>query len=522
MSEIPFTGLGSDFLLPGGYAEAQFGVGAASTNAPGRGIGLVMPMLNSGNWTATTAYNPTSLAEVASGAGDGSPLYRAYAKASAAYPDGDIWCIPVEATSAGAPVAATWSATLTTDATAPGQVQIDIAGEQTIVVSFASGATVTEIGDLCTLSVNHRTHLPVTMSNVAGALTVTAKLEGASQGDGTVGVIQVRVVVPPGSGTTVETISGDALGLGTGTAGADGTTTEAANLTAALAAINSLEYYYLGISDYSAAALSALALHVDTKAEPRQGKRGTGVWGYTGAAAAGIALSVGENRSRGWPIIMPSASSDIAEMVGNYCAILCKRQNPSGGDPAVNLDSYSDSDWLINPPYDSEDYISETVANDCLVGGLNPVMSTRNGTALTMAVTSRSKDNTGVYNDFRSLEAHRVSTVDERLSALLATNARQNSGMKLVADDTLADGSVNPNQVLPPNTTSPAQLRRMCVANLQEGGERGLLQAIETSSDATRVQMSSLGKGRVTAQIPYRTIDHLHQFAVLGQEVSPG
>ena len=131
MAEIPITGLASNYRVPGAFAEILFGQGPSSAGVPNRDAVIVMPLLTTGSWTAATLYGPLrNEAEVSAGAGDGSPLHRAFRIMAKANRDGDIYALPVAETTGGSPVKANLDLTWATDPTGSGVTTIFIAGER--------------------------------------------------------------------------------------------------------------------------------------------------------------------------------------------------------------------------------------------------------------------------------------------------------------------------------------------------------------------------------------------------------
>lgn len=88
---------------------------------------------------------------------------------------GEVWCLPVG--DGAAAVAATGTLTVTGTASAGGVIFLYIAG-QLITVGVASGDTAATVGTAIRDAINAVTSLPVTATNVSGAVTVTAKHPG--------------------------------------------------------------------------------------------------------------------------------------------------------------------------------------------------------------------------------------------------------------------------------------------------------------------------------------------------------
>src|SRR5687768_7202982 len=202
MSElIPLTGISFDYRVPGAYAEILFGQGPASAAAGVREVVLVMPKISSGTWTAATLYGPIgNEKEVETGGGAGSPIHRAARMFLRANKDAKLYCLPCAETSGGAPAAATATAVFANSATGSGTATVTICGEE-CQISIASGDSVTTLGDKLEDVINGKSWLPVTANNSAGTVTLTAKLQGTSQGTATVRIIRTRGTITSGIAT---------------------------------------------------------------------------------------------------------------------------------------------------------------------------------------------------------------------------------------------------------------------------------------------------------------------------------
>jgi phage tail sheath gpL-like len=136
------------------------------------------------------------------GAGAGSPLHRAARRFLLCNKRAKLWGLPVAETSAGAPAKADLTVTWTTNPTASGVTTLWICGEA-CSVAFDSNDTPTTIAAAMETVVDAKTHLPVVSTAAAGVLTIEAKLNGISQGDGTTGAIRVHAEIDLGVTTTV-------------------------------------------------------------------------------------------------------------------------------------------------------------------------------------------------------------------------------------------------------------------------------------------------------------------------------
>jgi phage tail sheath gpL-like len=517
MALIPITGLPSSYRVPGGYAEVLFAQGASSAALRAREVVIVMPKTSGGDAVAGELYPIGSEDDAIARAGVGSPAHRAARIFLKANKRARLWYLGMSATTGGTEVAATGTITYTTTATGTGVASVTVCGE-TVSAIVRSGDTVSDIAVKVKNAINAVTHLPVTADNSSGVVTMTARIAGSSQGDGTVPVIRYRATISAGIGTTVAT-SGAALGLGAGADGADGSTTEAAQLATALGSLEAIRKYYIVTSTWATAGLAALALHVSNKSEPNPGLRSFGICGYTGTLAGAQTLANARNYERLALVHQAGSEHDPAELAGNVAAIVQKHQ---ARDSAANLDSYRQQDWLIKPPFSAADYPDGDDLNDAINDGITAIGADDNGSYLTMWLTTRSKNAAGTVDDFRATEAHRVSVADEFVDEMLATYAIRYSNAKLRSDQTLADGSVDPNQRIPGGVVTAETLKPFIKQQLNIFEDTARIQNAEASKESLRTVRDPSNSGRVEAGLELHAIDHLHQLTARVAEVSTG
>lgn len=512
---IPITGIDATWRVPNVYAELLFGQGPATASAGVREVCFVMPKISTGTWTAATLYRVNSEKDADDGGGSGSPIHRAIRKFLLANKNAKVWALPVAETSGGSPVAATAVLTIATTATGTGTLTATVAGED-CSFTFLSGATATQIGDGIVAAINAKTWLPCTAANVTGTVTLTAKLKGTSQGTATIPVIRVRATITSGVGTTAS--FGGAF-LGTGVTGAEGTTTEAANTLTALNAIVAVKKYYLVSSAIDATTLGHFKTHVSTKAEPRQGIFSVSISAYMGTLANVTTLATGLNFHAHQVVWQPNSEHDAAELAGNMAAIRQKREQT---DSAFNFAGYSEADWLILPAYSSADWPDADDINDAINDGITAISSRDGGSSVVMSVNTRSKNSAGTVDDFRACETHRVSVAHEFVEEMVVNTKLNSIGKKLLDDERLANGNVNPNQRVIPGVIRPSYLRKPVFQQLDDYEAAGKLQNIAASKASLRAIKSPANASRVESSLDLHTIDHCHQVTVRVAEVSPG
>jgi phage tail sheath gpL-like len=525
---IPITGIGSDWRVPGATAEILFAQGPASASAGQREVCLVMPMIQanttcSGTWTPATLYKVDSEKAASDGAGPGSPLHIAAKVFLEANKNAKLWALPVAESSGGSPVAGTWVLTITaaaTNPTATGTAIVTVCGED-CSYTFTTADTVTTIAAGLKAAINAKTWLPVVSDNSSGVLTVTAKLKGLSQGDGTLIPIRCRSSVTAGLGITLaNTGAGIGVVSGAAVAGADGSTTEAATTATALANIAATKKYYLVTSSQLNTTLGSFKTHLATKAEPRQGMRSELCAGYTHTLAACQTLATGLNYEREQIAWQKNSDWTPAQIAANLAAIRQKREQT---DSAANHAGYSGPDWLVPAAYSTADWPDADDQNDAINDGITPIASKDGGGSfIVMSVNTRSKNSTGTLDDFRACETHRVSVADEFVDEMCNNAVLNHQGKKFKDDEYLADGSVNPNQRFIRGVLTPSQYKVDVIKQLNEYEAAAKLQEVQASKDGLRVVKSPANASRCEVGLDLHVIDHAHQFTFRVAEVSVG
>jgi phage tail sheath gpL-like len=515
MADIPITGVPSSYRVPGSYVEILFAQGPATAAVGVREVAIVAPKLSSASAVAGTLYKIGNEQDIIDVAGTGSPAHRACRMALLANKDMKLTYVGMEPTTGGTPVAATATVTYATTATGTGSTIVTIAGEE-CSAAITSGDDVTTIGDNVEAVINAKTWLPVTASNAAGVVTLTAKIAGTSQGDGTIPVIRLRAEISTGITTTVAT---SGAYIGSAVAGAEGSTAEAAQLATALAALANIRKYYIGVTTHDDTGLGNLETHLSTKSEPRPGLRSVGVAGYNGTLASAQTLANNRNYERIQLAWQPNSEHDPAELVGNMLGI---RQKREGTDAAYNFDSYRASDWLIKPAYAAADFPGTSDQNDAINDGITVIASDNSGSYIVMSTTTRSKNAAGTVDDFRAGETHRISVADFCVDEMLSIYAQRYTNFKLKDDQLLADGTVNTNQTLQNGVTTASTFKPWIRERLDNWELRALTQNAESSKESLRVVRDPTNSGRLEVGYDLQAIDHLHQATFRVAETSTG
>lgn len=509
----PITGVDASYPVPGYTAEILFAQGASTAGIGAREVVFVMPKLSTGTWTAGTLYRVRSSGEAETGAGPGSPLHRGIRKFLQSNKNAKIWALPVAETVTGSPTAATATITYVGNATATGTATATVCGED-CSYTFLNGETITQIAAGLTLAINAKTWLPVTAGASTGVVTLTAKLKGISQGTASLGVIRCRAVISSGV-TTTSTISG--AFLGSAVAGAEGTTTESANMVTALLAIDSVRKYFIVTSLNSAVPLAALKTHISVKAEPIRGVRAVGIAAYTGSLATGQTLITANNYERMQIAFQPNSEHDCAELAG---AVAAMRQAGEALDPARNFNR-TRMDTLL-PVYASSDRVNADDTWDAMTDGLTVIGSDDSGAFLVSSLTARSKNAALTAYDRRAARSNKVSVADAWTDDFLLRLENNFGQKKLLADELLADGTVNANQSQIDGVVRPSMIKGVAVQLLDEYASAGRLKSVALSKAAVNFLQSSDAPNRVEGAVDLYVIDWLDQITSRVSETSAG
>ena len=513
MAANSLTGISESFRTPGNYAEIVFAQGPSSAAAGERQVVFVMPMISTGTWTSGTLYSVENDNVAETGGGVGSPIHRGIRKFLRINKDARVFALPVAETTGGTPVAATSVLTIATASTGVGTISVTIAGV-TAEYTFAASEDATTIGDGIEAAINDKTELPCAAANAAGTVTVTAKLKGISQGTAALGVIRTRVEITSGVGTTAS--FGGAF-LGSGVAGAEGTTTEGANVTTALTAIDSVRKYYIATSANDATSLGLFKTHVITKSEPKRGLRSRFIAGYTGSLATCQTLATGLNYVRAQICWQLNSEHDSAELAGALAAILQKKEGLSW---SYNFNGESMSPHLL-PAFSTSDWPDGDDFEDAIIDGITSISSSDSGTNIVHSVTTESKNAAGTLNDSRASRTVKVSVADAFTDDLLVRFGLNLGQKRFKDDELLPNGQVNPNQQQAPGVVRPSNITPIITQLVDDYADEHL-QEIDAIKESISSVKSPTNPGRAVMGMNLHVIDWLDQITNRVAEVSVG
>lgn len=253
---IAFQYVPSDIRVPLVYMETD-GSGAAAPQTGEKVALIIAPRLATGTVATAVLKRVDSAAQAAGYWGTGSIMHRMVKAFRAANAFGTLYGIGVDDNAAG--VAAAGSFAFTGPATEDGTVYAYIGGVL-YAVAVTSGDSATDIGDALEALVTADTEAPVTASNAAGTVTITARNDGTPGND-----IDLRVNYRADQ-------SGETLPAGVGcvvTAMSAGATDPA--LAAAITAMGDSTFDLVALPWVDSTGLGLLAAEFDFDAEGRWG-----------------------------------------------------------------------------------------------------------------------------------------------------------------------------------------------------------------------------------------------------------
>jgi phage tail sheath gpL-like len=502
-ASIVLTGLGANYWLPNIYVETNFAQGPATGSGAARAILVLANRTTSGTATVdTTIYGPDTQVPLQSEAdmialgGPGSEAHRLFRRIAAVNKVTPVyWLFVTE--SAGAQ--ATGTIAFANNATGTGNVRVWV-GDEYVDTTFASGQTPTAIGDAVVLSVNARTHWPVTASNLTGTVTLTAKQKGL-RGNW----IRFMAAITSGVGTTA-TASTDAFLAGGTTADTNAT---------ALTTIAARHFYQIVSAAEDAVQFGALNSQVATQALPAGDNRQRIFAGSVDTLGNTATIVTGVNSPRAEVIWHEKSPFTPAELAAYLCAIYA-REESNDDNPRTNFIGYGNGPndtWSVPPSRVASAAPTATNLNIAGGEGITPIAVTSTGTRtyLVDRITTRSLN--GATPDYRIRDAHKVTICDRFADKLQAKLALQNAG-KRIGDDPPKGGR-------PPGplVVTPQIVRMQVFKVIDDFDSNDLLQDPDTIKAGTVVQREANPTSRMGIRVPLATINNFRQGAVAIDQV---
>ncbi len=503
-ASIVLTGLAANDPVPGVYIETNFAQGQATGFAGSRDILVLANKLSTGTATADTViYGPDTLVpcntetDVSTLGGAGSEGHRLFRRIAAVNKDSKVYFLFVTP-SAG--TQATGTVTLATNATGNGTLRIWV-GDELTETSIASGDTPTVIATAAVANINAKTFLPVTASNAAGVITLTAKQPGP-RGNW----IRFQAAITAGIATTT-TATTDAFLASGATADSN---------TAALATILSRKFYYIVSAAEDATQLGALCSQVNTQAAPTTGIRQRVFAGSVDTLANATTVATGINAARAeivWSEKSPWTPAELAANEAAIAALFEASTNPRTNFASFGNDAVTVNYWKVPRPRLDSAIPSRTSIKSALNNGLSPIGVNPTGTTyLVNRITTRSLS--GSTADYRIRAAHKVTVCDFFSDDLQTKAALQNAGKRIANDP--PEGAKLPG----PLVVTPSIFRGQIVAVLNDYDDNDLLQNLAEIKAGLVVQRETSPSTRMSARIPLQVVDNCEQLAIAVDQVS--
>lgn len=490
MSAVPFNNIPSNLRVPLFYAEVDNS--QANTGQQTQRALLIGQMKASGTATPNVPVICAGLSDAKTKSGQGSILAGmadAYLRADSF---GEVWLLPLS--DDGAAVAATGTVTITGAPTASGVLSLYIAGIK-LSVPVATTDTPTTIAAAIVAAVTANPDLPVSATNAAGVVTLTAGNKGLAGND-----IDIRL-------NYGGTAAGEATPAGvtaTIVAMASGATNP--TLTTALANLGDQPFDFIACAYNDSTSLDALkGLLSDTSGRWSWASQ---VYGHVFAAYRGTLsaqTTFGTARNNQHESVLgfndsPSPNWVWAADLAGTAAVALR------ADPGRPLQTLKLSTALA-PPLASRFTLSER--NTLLFDGISTFTVAQDGTVqLENVITTYQKNSFGQADD-SYLEIETMFLLMFVLRDLAGVVTSKYARMKLAADGTrFAPGSA----IVTPNV-----IRADIIAEYQTLEYNGYVQNSQAFAQGLIVQKNATNPNRVDVLWPGTLIDQLRVFALLAQ-----
>lgn len=501
---ITVTGIPSGYATPGDFVEINFGVGPFGAGA-GYGALLIANRTSAGSGTDdTVVYGPNtepplqSEADVIAIAGPGSEAHREWRRFRAVNKTTPLSMIlPADAGGTAA------TATLVLANASAGNAVLRIwVGDEAADTSITNGMAVDTLGAAAVISVNNKTHFPVTVAynSSTDTFTFTAKNTGPRGNE-----IRIRAAIV--QGTTATTVTPNNVS----TAMTGGATSD--SWTSALATILPTRYYYIvsPSTDVTGNTFDDLVTQVLAQAQPAIGIRQRVFSAAVGSQSAGstVAANSGINSTRvtiPWLQTPDWTAGEIAAQTAAVFALFEDqlwsynfRDFGKGTVGAVDTSQF----WKLPASSVRANWPTATSIETALNNGLMAIGVTTEGvTYITRQVTTKHKS--GSNFDYRARDSHIGAVLDRWVDELVLDYAARFGAKNFMND-------VNPGEPLPsPNVVTPRQIKSLIFEKIDKYAGKYLKDA-QAIKDGTQVVRNSTTLSRCGARVPMRVVDLLLQ-----------
>lgn len=469
---------------PGVYTKVWLGVGLRATGDSTRHVELFGNKLPIGSAVANTEYDVYSEDDARSLFGAGSELHLMVKAAIAAWAGVTLKCIVI-AESAGA--AASGTIIFSVIANANGTGYVTVLGEE-IEFPITAADTPTIIGDNAIAAINAKGDWPVTATNAAGTLTVTARQKGP-RGN----YIAVRARVSGGIGVLCAPPVGGYLTLGT----------TSDDPQTALDVIASVQRRYL-VAPYSDPTnLTKFQTHVDAQDEPEVGHRKQMVWANLDTLANATGVVTGRNFGRGQCGWMYNSDLPCSMMAAGLAA-----RRAAGESTSCAHNFNGETVGGLKAQYRVADRPNSSQLQAALNNGVTPLASADDGSAyIVRSITTHSRDTLG-NADYRVLDTLKVSITDEAADRVETEFWDRYRTFNASQDPPEGEPSA-------PGVVTPSMCEDLAYEILTGMESEGLLESgsVERLKDQIIWELSTVSAGRFNGVMLLDAVEWANQFA---------
>lgn len=461
---ISFDTIPSSIRKPGKYIE--FNTRLAVRTLPGnlQKMLIVGQKLAAGTAIANAINDVFSDAEAATLFGRGSICHLMVKAALEANPYLQLSVIGMD--DAGAGVLATGTLTITGPATGVGVVSLYVA-DQLVEVAVASGDTATVIAAAIVAQIAKQPDLPITSSNAAGVITLTAKNKG------TLGNSIRLSAKTSATGTTVAIV-----------AMASGATDPV--LATALAIAFTAGHNVICPAWNDTTNLTALRTHLDNVSGALEQRGAIGIFGHTGTLGTATTLAGTINSGRISGILVPSAFDLPHVVAAAYAAVVAFEE-----DPARPLNTLALTGILANP---LANRLSRTEQENALNNGITPSeVGPGDKVQIVRAITTYTLDPQSIP-DISLFDLTTIRTLDYVRKAV-----RERISLRF------------PREKLSVRTEK--KVRSEIIDVLYKLEELEIIEKVQENLTGIIVERDSQDPNRLNARIPADVVNGLHIFA---------
>ncbi|TFF37418.1 phage tail sheath subtilisin-like domain-containing protein [Pseudomonas sp. RIT623] len=487
---VGFSNIPADIRVPLFYAEMDNSAANSASSVMRR---LIVGQVND-NATADDIGQLVLVPSVAlakSIGGQGSMLANMYEIWRKADPVGEVWCLPLKASTG---VVATGTVTVTGAATEPGLVSLYIGGVR-VQATVAVAATATQVAAALAVQVNAAVDLPVTAEAAAGVVTLSCKWKGESGND--IALQLNRLGKTNGESTPAGlTVTASAMAAGTGTP----------DQVDALAALGDEPFEFICMPWTDTTTLDAWKLAMDDSAgrwswakqlfgHVYSAKRGTvGTLVAAGQARNDQHVTI-QGVEQGAPQPVWQVAAALAARTAAFISADASRPTQSGAMPGIEAAPASERFTLT----ERQSLLSYGIATAYFEGGSMRIQR---------SITTYQKNAYGqADNSYLDSETmHQSAFIIRRLQGVITSKY----GRHKLANDGTRFGAGQP-------IVTPSTIRGELIAQYGKLENEGHVENAELFAEYLVVERDSNDPSRVNVLFPPDYINGLRIFALLNQ-----